>query len=95
MDYTLNFKKQLGKRELARGGGEFGPLETALKIEFDDDLGDVMSDANKEGPPKYDFLVCRESGRIIPNFSGGKKDKIDLICLLPTFIDVVIGASRV
>ena len=28
MNYTLNFLKQLGDRELAGRGGELGPLET-------------------------------------------------------------------
>mgnify|MGYP000261862424 CR=1 FL=1 len=95
MNYTLNFQKQLGDRELVRRGGELGPLETLLRIEFDDELGDVMSDASREDPPLYDFLVHRETGCIIPNCSTGKRDKIDLIRLLPTFVDVVIGASRI
>ncbi|XP_067028893.1 uncharacterized protein [Acropora muricata] len=71
MNYTLNFQKQLGDRELVRRGGELGPLETLLRIEFDDELGDVMSDASREDPPLYDFLVHRETGCIIPNCSTG------------------------
>ena len=95
MNYTLNFQKQLANRELVRRGGELGPLETVLRIEFGDDLGDVMSDASREDPPLFDFLDHRDTGRIIPNCSTGKRDKIDLIRLLPTFVDVVIGASRI
>lgn len=71
MNYTLNFQNEWGDRELARRGGELGPLETVLRIEFDDDLGDVMSDASREDPPLFDFLVDRKTGCIIPNRSTG------------------------
>ena len=50
---------------------------------------------SRERPPKHDFLVDDTTRNILPNFSTGKRDKIDLICLLPTFVDVVIGASRI
>ena len=95
MNYTLNFQNEWGDRELARRGGELGPLETALRIEFGDEYGKVMSDPSRENPPMYDFLVHHTTGNILPNFSTGKRDKIDLICSLPTFVDVVITASRI
>ena len=66
-----------------------------LRIEFGYEYENVMLDPSRENPPIYDFLVHHTTGNILPNFSTGKRDKIGLICLLPTFVDVVIGASRI
>ena len=54
-----------------------------------------MNDTSRERPSKYDFLVDDTTGNILPNFSTGKRDKINLICLLLKFVDLVIGASRI
>ena len=86
MNYTLNFQKQLGDRELVKRGGE-------LRIEFDDDLGDVLSDASREDPPLLDFLVHRETGCIIPNCSTGKRDKIEFN-LFATYVRICSDRSE-
>ena len=96
MNYSLNFQNEWGDRELARRGGELGPLETLLRVEFGDEYENAMFGQRREDRPTYDFLVDPTTGNILPNISNGKRDKINLSCsLLPTFVDVVIGASRI
>lgn len=92
--FTLNFQEPLIPQQLLRSGGQHEPLERELRTESEDQYEEAMSDPSKKVSYSYDFCVHHMTGNIIPTLSTGKRDKIHSICLLSTFVDVLIIASR-
>ena len=95
MDYTLNFQNDWEHPQLVRHGGQLSPLERELRIIEKDQYENIFyGRSDDEDPPAYDFVV-NQAGNIIPNLSDGKRNKIDSICLLPAFVDVLTAMSRI
>lgn len=95
MNYILKFQTHWEHPQLVRCGGQHSPLERELRIVENDQYGNMDYDrSDDEDPPTYDFVV-NQAGYIIPNLSDGKRNKIDSICLLPAFVDVLTAASRI
>ena len=94
MNFTLHFNNTWEQPQLVRSGGEHSPLEMDLRtVTLSQYLNDKSS-TDRDNPRHYDFVVDDETGNIVPHLSTGKRDDIHSICLLPTFVDELISASR-
>ena len=80
--FTLDLQNLLIAQQLERTWGE---LRTASVDEY----GIVISDTSTDVPKVYNFVDM--DANVIPELSFGKRDKIHLIFLLPTFVDVLIS----
>lgn len=80
--FTLDLQNLLIAQQLERTWGE---LRTASVDEY----GIVISDTSTDVPKVYNFVDM--DANVIPELSFGKRDKIHLIFLLQTFVDVLIS----